>query len=148
MLKLGTVDVPLPVIAIARDAQGPLARTDIAGNVGFGVLRQFALTFDLPNDSIYFDRYVGFGTPDVTDRGGLWLERAADGYKVVDVVAKGPAAEAGLKAGDVIVEINGRAWSETSLPVLRDALRAPPGSRVRVKTAAGAEATVVLRDLV
>jgi len=148
MLKIGTVDVPLPVIAIAREGSGSFSRTDIAGNVGFGVLRQFALTFDLPSDSIYFDRYVGFGTPDVADRGGLWVERAADGYKVVDVVAGGPAAEAGLKAGDTIVEINGRAWSETSLPVLRDALRAPPGSRVRVKTVAGTEATLVLRDLV
>lgn len=147
-LKLGAVDVPSPVIAIPREAAGPLARTDLAGNVGFGVLRQFAVTFDLPNDGIYFERYIDFGTPDIADRGGVWLERAADGYKVVDVVAAGPAAEASLKAGDVIVEINGRPWSQTPLPMLRDALRGPPGSRVRVKTAAGAEVSVLLRDLI
>ena len=64
------------------------------------------------------------------------------------MVAAGPAAQAGLKAGDVIVEINGRAWSEVSLPALRDALRGPAGSRVRMKTGAGSEATLVLRDLV
>jgi len=148
MLKLGSVEVPFPVIAIPRDAGGPLARADIAGNVGFGILRQFAVTYDLPNDTLYFERYLNFGTPDITDRGGLWLERGADGYKVVDVVAAGPADQAGLKAGDVIVEINGRAWSEVPLPALRDALRAPPGSRVRIKTGAGTEATLVLRDLV
>ncbi|MFO1324693.1 MAG: retropepsin-like aspartic protease [Burkholderiales bacterium] len=148
MLKLGTVEVPNPVIAIPQIASDARAQTEIAGNVGFGILRQFAVTYDLPNDALYFERYLNFGTPDIADRGGLWLERAEDGYKVVDVVAAGPAAAAGLKAGDVIVEVNGREWKQTTLPALRDALRSAPGSRVRVKTAAGLEATLVLRDLV
>jgi hypothetical protein len=148
LLKLGTVDVPNPVIAIPRDAAGPLARGDLAGNVGFGIMRQFATTYDLPNDAIYLERYLNFGTPDISDRGGVWLERAADGYQVIEVVAGGPAEAAGLRPGDLIVEINGRAWSDTTLPSLRDALRGPTGSRVRVKTAAGIESTIVLRDLV
>lgn len=148
MLKLGTVEVPFPVVAIPRPAAGSTMRSDAAGNVGFGVLRQFAMTYDLPNDAIYFERYLNFGTPDVTDRGGLWLERESDGYKVIDVVAGGPAAAAGLKAGDKIVEINGVAWSQAPLPAVRDALRASPGSRIRLKTAAGVEATVVLVDLI
>jgi hypothetical protein len=148
MLKLETVEVPYPVIAIPRDTKVALAESEIAGNVGFGVLRQFAITYDLPNDALYFERYLNFGTPDIADRGGLWLERGAEGYEVIDVVAAGPAAQAGLKAGDRIVEINGRAWPEVSLPALRDALRGPAGSRVRVKTSSGAEATLVLRDLV
>ena len=70
-------------------------------------MRQFAITYDLPNDALYFERYLNFGAPDVADRGGLWLERGNDGFSVVDVVAGGPAAAAGLKAGDVIVEVNG-----------------------------------------
>jgi len=148
LLKLGAVEVPYPVIAIPRDNKVALAESEIAGNVGFGVLRQFAITYDLPNDALYFERYLNFGTPDIADRGGLWLERGAEGYEVVDVVAAGPAAQAGLKAGDVIVEINGRAWTEIALPALRDALRGPAGSRVRMKTGGGTEATLVLRDLV
>jgi hypothetical protein len=148
MLKLGTVEVPFPLVVIPRIASGQAAQTEIAGNVGIGILRQFAVTYDLPNDGIYFERYVNYGTPDITDRGGLWVERGAEGYQVVDVVANGPAAQAGLKAGDVIVEINGRAWAEFPLPVLRDTLRGPPGARLRLKTAAGTEVTIVLRDLV
>ena len=148
LLKLGTVDVPYPVVAIPLQATGPLGRTDLAGNVGFGILRQFAVTYDLPNDAIYFERYINFGTPDLTDRGGVWLERTADGFMAVDVVANGPAAQAGLKTGDVIVEVNGRVWSELSLPVVRDILRGNPGARVRIKTSAGTETTLVLRDLV
>ena len=148
LLKLGAVEVPFPVIAIARGTAGSAGRADVAGNVGFGVLRQFAITFDLPNDSLYFERYLNFGTPDIADRAGIWLERTSNGYVVVDAVAAGPAAVAGLKNGDVIVEVNGAPWAQTSLPALRDALRSSPGSRVRVKTAAGLEATIVLRDLV
>ena len=148
MLKLGAVEVPYPVIAIPRETKGAFAQSDVAGNVGFGVLRQFAITYDLPNDALYFERYLNFGTPDITDRGGIWLERGAGGFAVVDVVAAGPAAQAGLKAGDVIVEVNGRVWSDVPLPALREALRGPSGSRVRLKTGDGTEATLVLRDLV
>ncbi len=148
MLKLGTVEVPFPVVAIPVQAAGPMARADLAGNAGFGILRQFAVTYDLPNDAIYFERYINYGTPDIADRGGVWLELAADGFKVVDVVAAGPAAQAGLKTGDVIVEVNGRAWSELTLPVVRDILRGTPGVRVRVKTGGGTEGAIVLRDLV
>ena len=95
------------------------------------LLRQFAVTYDLPNDALYFERYINFGTPDIADRGGLWLERASDGYKVVDVVADGPAAAAGLKAGDVIVEFNG-------YPVGADA--AAGGARVAALVAGRARA--------
>ncbi len=148
-LKLGTVDVPNPVVAIPRPGGDVAAATgELAGNVGFGVMRQFAITYDLPNDALYLERYLNFGTPDVADRGGLWLERQPEGYKVVDVVSGGPAAQAGLKAGDVIVEFNGVPAAQLPLPVARDALRATPGSRVKVKTAGGMEGTIVLRDLV
>jgi len=147
MLKLGSVEVPNPVIAMPK-VEGEVAKTDVAGNVGYGILRQFAVTYDLPNDALYFERYLNFGTPDIADRGGLWLERADDGFKVIDVVAGGPAATAGLKAGDVIVEVNGFPWAQTPLPAVRDAMRLPVGSRVRVKTSTGNDVTIVLRDLV
>jgi len=78
----------------------------------------------------------------------MWLERSGEGFKVVDVVASGPAAAAGLKAGDVIVEVNGYPSAQLMLPAVREVLRAPPGARVKLKTADGTEVTVQLRDLV
>ncbi|MCC6196278.1 MAG: aspartyl protease family protein [Burkholderiales bacterium] len=148
LLKIGSVEVPSPVVAIAQGAPDAAARAEVAGNIGFGVMRQFAVTYDLPNDALYFERYINFGTPDIADRGGLWLERVDEGYKVVDVVVDGPAATAGLKAGDMIVEINGYPAAQTPLPAAREALRSSPGSRVRMKTASGNEVVIVLRDLV
>ncbi len=147
VLKLGDVSVPNPIVAIPQ-IEGEAAKTDIAGNVGHALMRQFAITYDLPHDAIYFERYLNFGAPDVADRAGLWLERGSDGFKVVDVVAGGPAAAVGLKAGDVIVEVNGYPWAQVPLPVVRETLRATPGTRVKVKTATGADVTLVLRDLV
>ena len=146
-LKLGTVEVPNPIVALPK-IEGEVAKTEVAGNVGFALMRQFAVTYDLPNDALYFERYLNFGAPDITDRGGLWLERGDDGFKVVDVVGGGPAAAAGLKAGDVIVEVNGYPAAQLLLPAVREVLRSPPGARVKLKTADGNEVTVVLRDLV
>jgi C-terminal processing protease CtpA/Prc len=98
--------VPNPIVALPK-VEGESAKGEVAGNVGFALMRQFAVTYDLPNDALYFERYLNFGAPDIADRGGLWIERSDDGFKVIDVVSDGPAAAAGLKAGDVIVEVNG-----------------------------------------
>ncbi|MFO1313745.1 MAG: PDZ domain-containing protein [Burkholderiales bacterium] len=146
-LKLGTVEVPNPIVALPR-VEGEPAKTDVAGNVGFALMRQFAVTYDLPNDTLYFERYLNFGAPDIADRGGLWLERNDQGFAVVDVVAGGPAASAGLKAGDVIVEVNGYPSAQLLLPAVRELMRAQPGARVNFKTSEGRDVTLVLRDLV
>jgi hypothetical protein len=146
-LKLGTVDVPNPIVALPK-VEGEPVKTDLAGNVGFALMRQFAVTYDLPNDALYFERYLNFGAPDITDRGGMWIERSDGGFRVLDVVAGGPAAAAGLKAGDVIVEVNGYPSAQLLLPAVREVLRAAPGARVKLKKSDGSEVTVVLRDLV
>ena len=75
MLKLGTVEVPNPVIAIPQAAKATLARPKSPATSASAFMRQFAVTYDLPNDALYFERYLNFGTPDIADRGGLWLER-------------------------------------------------------------------------
>lgn len=146
-LKLGTVDIPNPIVALPK-VEGEAAKTDVAGNVGFALMRQFAVTYDLPNDAVYFERYLNFGAPDIADRGGIWLERTDEGFAVIDVVAGGPAASAGLKAGDVIVEVNGYPSAQLLLPAVRELMRAQPGARVNLKTGAGRDVTLVLRDLV
>ena len=146
-LKLGAVEVPNPIVALPK-VEGEPVKTDVAGNVGFALMRQFAVTYDLPHDALYFERYLNFGAPDIADRGGMWIERGDDGFTVVDVVSGGPAASAGLKAGDVIVEVNGYPSAQLLLPAVRELLRAPPGARVKLKKADGNEVTIVLRDLV
>jgi hypothetical protein len=148
VFRLGPVEIKRPVVALATPAGTAESDTDLAGTVGFGILRQFNITFDYPNRVLYLEKNDAFGKPDSTDRSGMWIERGETGYEVVDVLQDGPAAAAGIHAGDVIVAINGKPWSAVPLPALRLALKAPPGGKVRLKLDSGREWTLTLRDLV
>jgi C-terminal processing protease CtpA/Prc len=67
---------------------------------------------------------------------------------VVDVVAGSAAARANLKAGDVIVAIDGKPWASTTLSALRNMMRAAPDTKIRLKLVDGTEHTVTLADIV
>jgi len=82
----------------------------------------------------------------------MWLNLADGAFEVIDVVAGGPAAAAGLKVGDSILAVDGRTPEKLSLPEAR--LRShtqPPGTEVRLRVASGdvaKEVVLVLKDLV
>jgi serine protease Do len=68
-------------------------------------------------------------TPEIADSMGL---KDAKGALVADVMKEGPAQEAGLKVGDVIVEFDGHAVKDsTELPLL--VARTAVGKTVKVK---------------
>ncbi len=147
-LEFGGVEASKPVTALSLQTKGALADPDRAGNIGYGILRQFNVTFDYANHVLYFENNADYGKTDVYDRAGMWLERGARGVEVVDVVAGSPAAAAGVKAGDAIIAVDGKAWTALPLTSVRAAMKAAPGTRVRVKLARGAESIVTLRDLI
>jgi hypothetical protein len=148
-LTLGGVSVNQPVAYLSLQQKGSFADVYLAGNVGYGVLKQFNITFDYPRQQIFFEKNADYGRPDVADRSGMWLERTNAGFEVVDVVAGSAAEEAGIKAGDVIVAIDGKPTSAWQLAGARERLKSAPGTHVRV----GIERTkhaidLKLRDLV
>ena len=151
VLELGDALVKAPVTFLSREATGVLANPALAGNVGYGVLRQFDITFDYGARQIFLEPNANHGKPDAHDRAGLWLERGERGIEVIEVVADSPAAAAGLKARDLIVAVDGKA---TTLPDLRAVLRGAAGTKVRLRvSAAGAgkaarDVVVTLKDLV
>lgn len=152
ILKLGAVEVPQPVTDIALSEKGALANRYLAGNVGGGVLKRFDITFDYGKQRLILQPNENATKPDTYDRAGMWLNRESDGFRVMDVVAGGPAAEAGLKVGDTITFIDGKTIKDLLLPDVRARLKeSPPGTRVRFSVKSGGESrevTVVLRDLV
>jgi len=97
---------------------------------------------------LYFEKNSNFGLPDVFDRSGMWVERSTAGFEVVDVIKDGPAAKAGLAPGNVIVAVDGKAWSTVTLPAFRQELKGAPGAKIKVKLASGQERVITLRELI
>ena len=113
-------------------------------NVGIGLLKQFHVDLDLGRDRIFlkprsdapkFDR----------DRSGTRLELVGDRLRVAFVSPQGPASAAGLRDGDEIVAVDGRAVTGDYFSSA-DWTRGPAGKAVRLKRADGSEVTVTLRD--
>jgi len=148
----GGVTVEDPVVGLSKQRAGALTDIYTAGNVGAGILKRFNITWDYPHNQIFFEKNSNYGTRDVFDRVGLWANLGEKGFDVVDVFDGGPAAEAGLRAGDTILAVDGKkAGSEISLPDFRLRLRETVGMKLKLDIARDGKTlqlTVALRDLV
>lgn len=149
-LELGEVVVREPVAMISTQKAGAFVDPYVAGNVGGGVLKRFKVTFDYAGKVMYLEPNAHARERDVFDRGGLWANLDGQAYEVVDVPEGGPAATAGLRAGDRIVAVNGAPASATPLPDFRALLRSRPGTKVRLTVESEGkrrDVVLVLRDL-
>lgn len=148
-LKFGPFEIGGMVTRFSLQRAGAFT----AGNIGGAILKQFTVTFDYTRRRLYFEKNRDFGRRDTYDRAGLWLSGAADGhsFEVFDVVASGPAAEAGLKVGDHVLAIDGRGVESLRLIAARNELKDARRKSVRltVQDDTGTrEVAVRLRDLI
>lgn len=152
LLRLGAVEIPSPVTQLSLQNKGAFTSQYVAGNVGAGVLKRFNITFDYSHQQMIFERNGNYAKPDVFDRSGMWLNQSGDSFEVLDLVADGPAAKAGLKVGDKISAIDGHSVGDITLPALRERLKSdPPGTKLRLTVHSGdqsRELDLVLQDLV
>jgi hypothetical protein len=155
VLKLGDVTIEHPLTMMSTDKGGSDAFDAFGNNVGGGVLKRFVVTLD-------YDRYTMYLKPittpvadlDTFDRSGMWINDDPAGFKIVEVSKGTPADEAGLKAGDVIVSVDGNPVSSIALYDLRTRLRNDaPGTTVnfalkRKGKGKPVDFAVKLRDLI
>jgi hypothetical protein len=157
--KVASYVVRLPSLTLGdQTADGPVADLDDAhggsfsdsnfdGNVGGGFLKRFTVTLDYAHQILWLKPLVPPpADAGAFDRAGLWINAAPGGYLVVDVSPGGPAAQAGLAAGDLVTAIDGRPARAARLSEARAFLRsAPAGSRVALTLGApGPSRTVIL----
>lgn len=151
-LRIGNVVVRDLVVRLSTQKTGATTTSDLAGLIGPDVLSQFDLTVDYARNRLIFEKNSNYGRRDSYDRAGLWMGQHGEHFAVVDVIAGGPADQAGIKAGDTILEIDGISTSKLVLPDVRESIRrATIGGRMALVLEAGGSvrtAIVTLRDLV
>src|SRR6185312_11658722 len=135
----------------SQDKKGAFSSISEAGNIGNDILPNFVVTFDYAHEKMWLDPRPGFKPP-LFSRSGMSLSKAAtpDAFTIVNIVAGGPAESAGLKKGDVVTAIDGKAAKDlSSRDVLRMMTRAE-GTKVAVdytRDGKPAKAELVLKVL-
>jgi membrane-associated protease RseP (regulator of RpoE activity) len=152
-LVLGGQRIDAPVVLLSTATKGADSDASQSGNIGGGTLKRFVVTLDYAHNTMYLKPVTQpVSDLDSFDRSGVWINRNAEGYTVVDVTAGGPSDQAGLKVGDEIVAVDGK--SATTVPVyeVRARLRnEAPGTVVKFTVKHGGETkdvSVMLKDLI
>ncbi|MGD8375424.1 MAG: aspartyl protease family protein [Acidobacteriota bacterium] len=145
-VKLENVIATFPV----GDHQSPRGMDSRNGNLGSGILGRFAVTFDYAHDRMVLVPGRRLREPFEHDMSGLVLRNGDDGLPVQEVIPGSPGDQAGLRAGDLVVEVNGTPAASLGAYGLRDLFR-QEGARVDLVFRRGEErheVTLTLRRLV
>jgi hypothetical protein len=150
-MTIGPIKIDNVVTSLATQDKGAFSGSDYSGNVGGGILKRFIVTFDYDHQTMYLKPLPGpVADTGTFDRSGMWINVADGGFKIVDVTKGGPVEAAGLKAGDVITEVDGKPAAEIHLYDLRLRLRnETPGTVVTFMVKDGStvkSVKVTLRD--
>ena len=151
-LTLGSARIRSPLVLLSTDTGGAGASQTIDGNVGSAILASYAVTFDYERHNMYLTGPVGPEHPTSFSRTGMYAVRDDPNfYLVVDVLAKGPAASAGVKTGDHIVAIDGKPSTRIDAVAWRAIVGGSPGTKHSLtleRDATRREITLTLRDLI
>jgi PDZ domain/Aspartyl protease len=124
-----------PATRFPSTATEGLPFADIAGSIGYEILRQFTITFDYRRRELWFERSRAFGMR--TGQGGAGFQAFkidGAGFRVITVLPDAAAAAAGLQVGDVVTEVDGRSTASMSVSELAELLRRPIGTSVHLGT--------------
>jgi hypothetical protein len=147
-LELGGAIIRRPTAAFAESKGGAFARSDIAGIIGGEILRRFRLTFDYPHKRLILERAKSFDEPYDWDASGMKLRTVAGDFhrfEVTEVTEGGPAAEAGVRPGDVITAVDGTPGSAWTLWQLECLLKKAKQEHVLAIERGGARQVLSLR---
>lgn len=90
--------------------------------LGLDLLSRYIVTFDFPHQAIYLKKGRQFDRPIRYDRSGLDMRRVKGETVVVSVTDGSAAAKAGIRLGDVLLQIDKEQISGMTLFTLRDRL--------------------------
>jgi predicted aspartyl protease len=135
---IGELTFVSPIVVMPDSGGGRIATAGSIGNIGGQLLGRCSVTFDYPRQIVGFEPGKSFARPFEADMSGAALTRTPGGVVVVGVTPETPAAEAGLKTGDLVRRIDGEP-AETLDPALLRARFQQEGRRVQLRVARGAD---------
>ncbi len=130
-LALGAAEVRGFETQLTANQGGASSDAEIAGNIGETVLKQFNLTFDYARGRVILEKNRGYGKPE-DGHAGIGLDPQGRTWRVISVTPGGAAAQAGIKEGDRVLQVEGRDAGQLSLLALWDIFHHPVGTRVWV----------------
>ena len=151
-IELGGVVLDRPLISHpAEDVVGAFGGADHTGNLGNTLFRHLVLYLDYEHQQVVVERGDNVAREFPVDRSGLalWRPELKD-IEVLHVADGTPAAEAGVREGDVLLSINRIDARHLDLPSLRELMRAEAGTVYNLgirRDGALREAAIELRDI-
>ena len=139
-IRIGSLMLKEPLVALSRDKMGSLANRAIFVNLGGNVLRRFRVVIDYPRKIVGLTPNRQFSEPFRSDASGLLLSAGADDFHefTVDSVIPASPAEQLLKRGDLILAANGKPAKAYALWELEELLKAS-GTKVALLVRRGDE---------
>ncbi|WP_255481074.1 aspartyl protease family protein [Pontibacter sp. Tf4] len=105
------------------------------GNLGSDILKRFTVIFDYPHNRMYLMPNRKYRTPFTYNISGFELSTPMPGvnvYVVANVADNSVAAQAGIKAGDQLLSVNGQDCKDMDLNKVLRLLDRQPGQMLRL----------------
>lgn len=112
----------------------PSSSAEHDGTVGFGFLKNFNVTIDMVRRRVLLEHFTGKVSDDPQGETGITAFYSNRQQKAVifDVTPGSPAAKAGIKEGDHLIDINGTFIANMSAAKIEDLLKGDVGSTVKL----------------
>ena len=108
-LEIGPYSWADPLVSLPQATVGAFTSEDYAGNIGTRILERFKVTLDYERRQMWLEPGARYARRDAMTRAGLQLTRAADTVRVAAVLPGSAGEKAGLREGDVVTALDGRA---------------------------------------
>ncbi len=102
------------------------------GVLGLDFLERYVVTLDFPANRLYLKPGNEFDHHSEIDMAGMGVKQHDDQFVVHVVTPDGPAYHAGVREGDVLTELNGKAIEGYELRDVKQLLRAGDGKEVTI----------------